>query len=147
MYKIISNNKKFNFATICSILYEQTHDSALCFFTKGAGGVGKEIAESLINGESTQEVLPFNIQRFLDLHNNKQYLQQRVKEVVGRNYTILYPHQSEYKYARKLRCSPLYSVLEERGAIFGVKMAYERPLYFDSTYRRKFQQLSRFLYY
>ncbi|XP_029676057.1 pyruvate dehydrogenase phosphatase regulatory subunit, mitochondrial-like [Formica exsecta] len=103
---------------------------------QGAGGIGKEIAESIINGESTQEVLSFNVQRFLDLHNNKQYLQQRMKEVVGRNYAILYPHQSEYKYARKLRCSPLYSVLEERGAVFGVKMAYERPLYFDSTYRR-----------
>ncbi|XP_020283596.1 pyruvate dehydrogenase phosphatase regulatory subunit, mitochondrial-like [Pseudomyrmex gracilis] len=103
---------------------------------QGAGGIGKEIAECLINGESTQEVLPFSVQRFLDLHNNKQYLQHRVKEVVGRNYAILYPHQSEYKYARKLRCSPLYSVLEERGAIFGVKMAYERPLYFDSTYER-----------
>ncbi|XP_015598791.1 pyruvate dehydrogenase phosphatase regulatory subunit, mitochondrial [Cephus cinctus] len=103
---------------------------------QGAGGIGKEIAEWLINGEPTQELLPFNIQRFLDLHNNKQYLQQRVKEVVGRNYAILYPHQCEYKYARKLRCSPLYSVLEERGAVFGIKMAYERALYFDSTYRR-----------
>lgn len=61
-----------------------------------------------------------------------------MKEVVGRNYAILYPLQSEYKYARKLRCSPLYSVLEERGAVFGIKMAYERPLYFDSTYKRKF---------
>lgn len=110
----------------------------LNIFVKGAGGIGKEIAESLINGESAQEVLPFNVHRFLDLHNNKHYLQQRMKEVVGRNYAILYPHQSEYKYGRKLRCSPLYSVLEDRGAIFGVKMAYERPLYFDPTYRRKF---------
>lgn len=77
----------------------------------------------------------------MDLHTNRQYLQQRIREVVGRNYAILYPHQCEYKYARKLRCSPLYSVLEKRGAIFGIKMAYERPLYFDSTYR------GRFLYY
>ncbi|KAK0084432.1 hypothetical protein PV325_007026 [Microctonus aethiopoides] len=103
---------------------------------QAAGGIGKQVAEWLINGESTQELLPFNVQRFLDLHNNRQYLQQRIKEVVGRNYAILYPHQCEYKYARRLRCSPLYSVLEERGAIFGIKMAYERPLYFDSTYRR-----------
>lgn len=101
----------------------------------GAGGIGKAVAEWLMNGEPTQELLPFNIQRFLDLHNNKQYLQQRIKEVVGRHYAILYPHQCEYKYARKLRCSPLYSVLEEHGAVFGIKMAYERPLYFDSTYR------------
>ncbi|XP_020711811.1 pyruvate dehydrogenase phosphatase regulatory subunit, mitochondrial-like isoform X2 [Athalia rosae] len=103
---------------------------------QGAGGIGKAIAEWLMKGEPTQELLPFNIQRFLDLHNNKQYLQQRIKEVVGRHYAILYPHQCEYKYARKLRCSPLYSVLEEQGAVFGIKMAYERPLYFDSTYRR-----------
>ncbi|XP_043508700.1 pyruvate dehydrogenase phosphatase regulatory subunit, mitochondrial-like isoform X2 [Frieseomelitta varia] len=104
---------------------------------QGAGGIGKEVAECLINGESTQEILPFNVQRFLDLHGSKRYLQQRTKEIVGRNYAILYPHQCEYKYARKLRCSPLYSVLEERGAIFGVKMAYERPLYFDSNYKRE----------
>lgn len=54
-----------------------------------------------------------------------------------RNYAILYPTQSEYKTARRLRCSPLYSVLETRGAVFGVRMGYERPLYFDSTYNRK----------
>ncbi|XP_014235720.1 pyruvate dehydrogenase phosphatase regulatory subunit, mitochondrial-like [Trichogramma pretiosum] len=103
---------------------------------QGAGGIGKEVAEWLIHGEAPAELLPFNVQRFLDLHTNKQYLQRRVREVVGRNYAILYPHQCEYKYARKMRCSPLYSVLEQRGAIFGIKMAYERPLYFDSTYRR-----------
>ena len=104
-------------------------------FNVGAGGIGKEVAEWLVHSESIAEVLPFNAQRFLDLHTNRQYLQQRIREVVGRNYSILYPHQCEYKYARKMRCSPLYSVLEERGAIFGIKMAYERPLYFDSTYK------------
>lgn len=56
---------------------------------------------------------------------------------VYRNYSILYPHQCEYKYARKLRCSPLYSVLETHGAVFGIKMAYERALYFDSNYKCK----------
>lgn len=54
---------------------------------------------------------------------------------VFRHYSILYPFQCEYKYARELRCSPLYSVLETRGAVFGIKMAYERALYFDSTYK------------
>nr|CAD7439980.1 unnamed protein product [Timema bartmani] len=58
-----------------------------------------------------------------------------IREIVSRHYSILYPLQSEYKYARKLRCSPLYSVLETRGAVFGTRMGYERPLYFDSTYK------------
>ncbi|EDS26256.1 nad dehydrogenase [Culex quinquefasciatus] len=104
---------------------------------QGSGGVGKALAEWIVNGTPTIEMLPFNIQRFLDLHNNRQYLQHRIREVVGRQYAILYPNQSEYKFARQLRCSPLYSELETRGAVFGTKMAYERALYFDSDYERK----------
>ncbi|GLV45115.1 uncharacterized protein CBL_14312 [Carabus blaptoides fortunei] len=102
---------------------------------QGAGGIGRAVAEWIIEGKPTQELLPFNVQRFQDVHNSRRYLKQRIKEVVGRHYSILYPHQCEYNYARKLRCSPLYSVLEKRGAVFGIKMAYERALYFDSTYQ------------
>ncbi|XP_061497155.1 pyruvate dehydrogenase phosphatase regulatory subunit, mitochondrial isoform X2 [Anopheles gambiae] len=103
---------------------------------QGSGGVGKALAEWIVSGTPTIDMLPFNVQRFLDLHNNRQYLQQRIREVVGRQYAILYPNQAEYKFARKLRCSPLYSVLEARGAVFGTKMGYERALYFDADYRR-----------
>ena len=51
---------------------------------QGAGGIGKAVAEWIIEGQPTQDLLPFHIQRFLDVHNNRQYLQQRIKEVVGR---------------------------------------------------------------
>lgn len=105
---------------------------------QGCGGIGKAVAEWIVSGTPTIEILPFNIQRFLHLHNNRQYLQERIKEVVGRQYAILYPNQSEYKYSRKLRCSPLYSVLEQRGAVFGTKMAYERALYFDTDYESEY---------
>ncbi|XP_055609553.1 pyruvate dehydrogenase phosphatase regulatory subunit, mitochondrial-like isoform X2 [Uranotaenia lowii] len=103
---------------------------------QGSGGVGKALAEWVVSGSPSIEMLPFNVQRFLSLHNNRQYLQQRIREVVGRQYAILYPNQSEYKFSRKLRCSPLYSVLESRGAVFGTKMAYERALYFDTDFKR-----------
>ncbi|KAL1396664.1 hypothetical protein pipiens_010367 [Culex pipiens pipiens] len=83
---------------------------------QGSGGVGKALAEWIVNGTPTIEMLPFNIQRFLDLHNNRQYLQHRIREVVGRQYAILYPNQSVQI------CPP--------------KMAYERALYFDSDYER-----------
>lgn len=103
---------------------------------QGAGGVGKFLAEWIIEGRPTHELFSFSIQRFLELHNNRNYLSQRVKEIVGKHYQISYPNQSEYKYARKLRTSPLFSVLEQRGGVFGTKMAYERALYFDTTYKR-----------
>lgn len=104
---------------------------------QGAGGIGKAVAEWMIEGVPTQELLPFEVQRFIDLHNNRQYLQQRVVEIVGRHYAVRHPSQCEYKTGRKLRCSPLYSVLETRGAVFGVRMGYERPLYFDTTYKHE----------
>ncbi|XP_071445537.1 pyruvate dehydrogenase phosphatase regulatory subunit, mitochondrial-like isoform X1 [Hetaerina americana] len=104
---------------------------------QGAGGVGRAIAEWIISGEPPRgDLLPFDVRRFTDLHNNAHYLRQRTKEVVGRHYSILYPLQTEFKYARKLRCSPLYSVLETRGAVFGVRMGFERALYFDTSYTR-----------
>lgn len=102
---------------------------------QGAGGIGKAVAEWIIAGNPRQELFPFSIQRFVELHNNRQFLEQRVKEVVGHQYTIPYPNK-EYKYGRKLRCSPLYSVLEQRRAVFGTVMAYERALYFDTTHKR-----------
>ncbi|XP_054278632.1 pyruvate dehydrogenase phosphatase regulatory subunit, mitochondrial-like [Macrosteles quadrilineatus] len=100
---------------------------------QGAGGIGKAVADWIVEGTPTQELLPFEVNRFVDLHNNRQYLQQRVVEIVERHYAIEYPTQSEYQTGRRLRCSPLYSVLETRGAVFGVRMGYERPLYFDTT--------------
>lgn len=51
---------------------------------QGAGGIGRAVAEWMTHGEATQELLSFDVQRFLDLHNNRQYLQQRIREVVGR---------------------------------------------------------------
>lgn len=102
---------------------------------QGAGGIGKAVAEWIIAGRPTQELFPFSIQRFIKTHNNRHFLESRVKEVVGHHYAIPYPN-TEYKYGRKLRCSPLYSVLEQRRAVFGTVMAYERALYFDTSHKR-----------
>lgn len=52
--------------------------------TQGAGGIGKAVAEWIIVGQPTQDLIPFHVQRFLDVHSGKRYLLQRTKEVVGR---------------------------------------------------------------
>jgi len=51
---------------------------------QGAGGIGRAVAEWIMAGEPAQDLLPFDVRRFLDLHNNRQYLQERTKEIVGR---------------------------------------------------------------
>lgn len=103
---------------------------------QGAGGAGQAIAEWIMYGSPVKEMLPFDVRRFIDLHNNRRYLKERIREVVGRHYEILYPGQCEYRYARKLRCSPIYCEQESRGAVFGTRMGFERPLYYDITHKR-----------
>ncbi|KAB7503657.1 Pyruvate dehydrogenase phosphatase regulatory subunit, mitochondrial [Armadillidium nasatum] len=103
---------------------------------QGGCGAGRAIAEWIIDGSPSSEMLPFDVRRFLDLHNNRKYLKERTQEVVGRHYAIEYPYQSEYSYARRLRCSPIYVELEAQGAVFGSRMGFERPLYFDLSHKR-----------
>jgi glycine/D-amino acid oxidase-like deaminating enzyme len=48
-----------------------------------AGGVGKYLAEWIIEGETSIDFWSIDIRRFVDLHNNKKFLRDRVKETLG----------------------------------------------------------------
>ena len=48
-----------------------------------AGGLGKELADWITTGETKAYLLPFDIRRFIDLHNNLNFLKERIKEAVG----------------------------------------------------------------
>lgn len=50
-----------------------------------AGGVGKYMAEWIVNGETSLgvDLWSMDIRRFVDMHNNRKFLKERVKEAVG----------------------------------------------------------------
>jgi len=48
-----------------------------------AGGIGKYLAEWIVNGESSVNLWMFDVRRFVDLHNNKKFLRDRVTETFG----------------------------------------------------------------
>ena len=48
-----------------------------------AGGVGKLMAEWIIQGEPSADIWSLDVRRFVDLHNNKKFLRDRVKESLG----------------------------------------------------------------
>lgn len=50
---------------------------------QGAGGLGKELADWITTGEPKSYLLPFDIRRFIDFHNNSKFLRERVQEAVG----------------------------------------------------------------
>nr|CAI5832874.1 unnamed protein product [Callosobruchus analis] len=95
-----------------------------------AGGVGKATAEIIVNGDTDFDMYELEVSRFLGLHNNRKFLRDRVREVPGLHYGILYPFH-EFQTSRNLRMSPVYPRMREAGAIFGQVMGYERPTWFD----------------
>ncbi|XP_046549840.1 pyruvate dehydrogenase phosphatase regulatory subunit, mitochondrial-like [Haliotis rubra] len=97
----------------------------------GAGGVGKYLTEWILDGEPSIDLWAHDVRRLAGLHNNKRFLRDRVKEVLGAQYSLSYPRQSEYMTGRRLRTSPLHTRLEVAGGYFGETMAYERAVWFS----------------
>ncbi len=94
-----------------------------------AGGAGKALAEWIVDGSPTLDLWPVDIRRFAPFHNNEKWLRDRVSEVVGMHYAMPWPNR-ELESGRPLRMSPFYDRLKEKGACFGSKMGWERPIWF-----------------
>jgi len=97
-----------------------------------AGGVGKAIAELITTKKTSFDMYEIDISRFLGLHNNTKFLRERVSEVPGLHYALMYPFH-EFYTGRNLRMSPIYPKLRDAGAVFGQVMGYERPAWFQPT--------------
>lgn len=98
----------------------------------GAGGVGKIMAEWIVEGEPNLDVWHMDIRRFGAYTASRRYIATRTREIYSTYYDISYPGR-ERSSARKLRLSPLYTRLEELGAVFGEKAGWERPNWFSSN--------------
>ena len=90
-----------------------------------AGGAGRTLAEWIVEGEPTVDLVAQDIRRFAPFHGNNQWLHDRVGEILGLHYEIPWPNR-ELVTARPFRRSPVYQLLEEAGALFGSKMGWER---------------------
>lgn len=94
-----------------------------------AGGAGKALAEWIVEGEATSDMWPVDIRRFASFHGNDTWLSERIAETLGLHYVMPWPNR-ELQTGRPLRRSPVYERLKEKGACFGSKMGWERPLWF-----------------
>ena len=97
-----------------------------------AGGAGRALAEWIVEGEPSTDLTAVDIRRFAAFHGNHRWLRDRVAEVLGLHYEVPWPTR-EMRTARPFRRSPLYSLLEQKGAHFGSRMGWERPNYFATT--------------
>ena len=95
-----------------------------------AGGIGRQAAEWIVNGEPSRNVWPFAATRFGPYARSRHYVFDRASEVYEREYAVRFPFE-ELSAARPVRISPLYDSLAGKGAVFGERSGWERPLYFD----------------
>ena len=96
----------------------------------GAGGMGKLMAEWIIEGEAPMDVYAYKATRFGNYFTDPQYAAERTRESVKYYYAIRFPND-ENEWARPHRVSPVYHRTQELGAVFGEKYGWERVLYFE----------------
>jgi dimethylglycine dehydrogenase len=98
------------------------------FGITAAGGAGWQLAEWIVEGEPTIDMLGVEPRRFGD-YATKKYLIEKNEEAYSHVFIIHYPDE-ERSAARPLRTAPCYERMRERGAVFGQKFGWERPNFF-----------------
>ncbi len=98
------------------------------FGITAAGGAGWQLAEWIINGEPTIDMLGVEPRRFGD-YASKAYLIKKNEEAYANVFTIHYPDE-EREAGRPLRQAPCYDRLKNLGAVFGQKFGWERANWF-----------------
>jgi glycine cleavage system T protein len=96
----------------------------------GAGGIGKLMAEWIVEGEPSLDVYAYKATRFGKYYSNPEYAAERTREGVKYYYRLRFPND-ENEWARPHRVSPVHYRLQELGAVFGEKFGWERVNYFE----------------
>ena len=96
----------------------------------GAGGMGKLVAEWIVEGSPSLDVWHMDSRRFGAAYRSLAYTLARTREVYETYYDVKYPGH-ERSAGRPLRVSAAYPRLAELGAVFGEKAGWERANWFE----------------
>jgi 4-methylaminobutanoate oxidase (formaldehyde-forming) len=96
----------------------------------GAGGIGKVMAEWIVDGQPEWDLWHMDIRRFGRQYRSQSFTLARTTEVYSTYYDIKYPGE-ERLAGRPLRVSPAYARHTANGASFGEKSGWERVNWFD----------------
>jgi len=96
----------------------------------GGGGIGKMMAEWILEGEPSLDLHEMNVRRFGSHYANQAFTVERAREAYKYYYYLHFPND-EREWGRPLRMTPLYTRLRALGAVFGEKNGWERANYFE----------------
>jgi 4-methylaminobutanoate oxidase (formaldehyde-forming) len=98
----------------------------------GAGGMGKLVAEWIVEGTPSLDVWHMDSRRFGAAYRSQAFTVARTTEEYETYYDVKYPGH-ERTAGRPLRVSSAYSRLRELSAAFGEKSGWERANWFESN--------------
>ncbi len=98
------------------------------FGVTAAGGAGWQLAEWIVEGEPTIDMLGVDPRRF-GPYASRGYLKEKNEEAYAAVFTVHYPDE-ERVAARPLKRAPSYDRFKELGAVFGTVYGFERPNWF-----------------
>jgi dimethylglycine dehydrogenase len=98
------------------------------FGVTAAGGAGWQLAEWIVEGEPSVDMLGVDPRRF-GPYASRGYLREKNEEAYANVFTLHYPDE-ERVAARPLRRAPCYDRMAALGAVFGSIYGWERPGWF-----------------
>ncbi len=97
------------------------------------GGVGRVLAEWIVDGQPSLDVWRMDIRRFGPQYAHASHTISRSVEAYTRRYGAVSLPFEEWDTARRFRLSPVYPRLVDLRAAFGEKGGWERPNWFASN--------------
>ncbi|WP_099865045.1 GcvT family protein [Pararhizobium haloflavum] len=98
------------------------------FGVTAAGGAGWQLAEWIVDGEPTIDMMGVDPRRF-GPYATEGYLKEKNEEAYANVFTMHYPDE-ERAAARPLKTTPVYDRLKKMGAVFGSVYGWERANWF-----------------
>ena len=98
------------------------------FGITAAGGAGWQLAEWIVEGEPTVDMMGVDPRRF-GPYATRGYLKEKNEEAYAKVFTVHYPDE-ERSAARPLKQTPCYARMKALGAVFGSVFGWERPNWF-----------------
>ncbi len=108
--------------------------SAAAVWIKEAPGVGKTVAELIVEGESEIDVYDSNIARLYPHQKATGHVVARACESFNKMYGIVHPGE-QWESNRRVRLSPFYEREQAHGAVFFEAAGWERPQWYESNAR------------
>ena len=106
--------------------------SAQAVWITHAGGVGKAVAEWIVNGEPNTDLHECDIRRFHPHALSRPYIRARAAQQYREVYDIIHPRQ-QMTHPRNLRLTPFYSRQQALDAVFFENAGWERPQWYDAN--------------